>query len=144
MSPTALELVRIERTLLATRGVLLLDKLIISVTLEDRDRQIHGAPVSDWKVDGGTCIPTGTYPIYMRYSPRFQAMRPFIGDVEGFTGILMHEGVSPTDTRGCILVANHFSFTAPHFVTQSQLALNRVMTAIRDLTPDNHGTITIT
>lgn len=62
----------------------------------------------DWskekKVMGKTAIPRGHYKVTLRYSNTFKRKMPFLENVPHFTGIMIHTGNSPEDTRGCILV----------------------------------------
>ena len=64
----------------------------------------------DWsreqKVMGKTAIPCGRYEVKLRYSNTFKREMPFLENVPHFTGIMLHMGNSPEDTRGCILVGN--------------------------------------
>lgn len=52
-------------------------------------------------------IPTGNYRVVMSPSQRFKAMRPFLVNVPGRSGIMIHEGNKPADTHGCILVGRN-------------------------------------
>ncbi len=49
-------------------------------------------------------IPSGTYMIKWQWSNRYQRQMPFLQNVPGFTGIMIHTGNTHCDTRGCILV----------------------------------------
>lgn len=49
-------------------------------------------------------IPTGTYPVIMAPSHRFERNTPHL-DVPGHTAIEIHGGNTATDSEGCILVA---------------------------------------
>lgn len=72
-------------------------------TCEDEIREVAGAPVSAWKVDGATAIPAGTYRIISTDSVRFQERLPLLVDVPGFSGIRIHAGNGIGDTSGCLL-----------------------------------------
>jgi len=52
-------------------------------------------------------IPTGTYRIVFRQSPKFGRLMPYVEDVPNFTGIMIHPGNTARDTRGCILVGDN-------------------------------------
>ena len=62
----------------------------------------------DWrreeKIAGKTAIPTGRYRVVMSYSKTYKRRMPYLLNVPHFTGIMIHTGNSPDDTRGCILV----------------------------------------
>lgn len=68
------------------------------------------------------CIPTGTYDVVMKYSPKFGRLMPTLLDVPGRRGILIHTGNISKETRGCILVG--FSFVT-HSAVSSRLASSR-------------------
>jgi len=89
-------------------------------TLEPRDRGLRrkeGESFDDFslrvkKVKAKTptlptAIPYGTYWTHMRMSPKFRGFRPTLIGVPGFLGILIHEGNTPADTQGCILVGEN-------------------------------------
>ena len=40
----------------------------------------------------------------LRHSPRFGAVRAYLDAVPGRSGILLHEGNTVADTRGCVLL----------------------------------------
>ena len=54
-----------------------------------------------------SCIPHGRYTCRRVRSPRFGETFE-VASVPGRTHILFHRGNTPEDTRGCILVGNHF------------------------------------
>lgn len=55
------------------------------------------------KAKGLIAIPTGTYEVVMSYSRTFKQNMPYLLGVKCFTGIMIHPGNYPHDTRGCIL-----------------------------------------
>lgn len=56
------------------------------------------------KVFGSVAIPVGTFDIVMSPSEKFHQLMPFLQDVHGFSGVMIHPGNYPRDTQGCILV----------------------------------------
>lgn len=108
----------------ATIGSLYIDDVRVCETLEDEIREVHGQPVSAWKVKGQTAIPAGRYRVVMRDSPRFGRRLPWIKDVPGFEWILIHAGNKSADTEGCILVGLD---RGNAFIGRSQMALQRVI-----------------
>jgi len=76
----------------------------ICYTLEDQIREVPGQPVEQWKVEGKTAIPAGTYRVTLEYSPRFGVDTPTLHGVEGYRYIRMHAGNEHEDTDGCILL----------------------------------------
>ncbi len=65
---------------------------------------IDGAQVCFSLEPTALMIPTGTYPVKMLWSPRFERNTPHL-DVPGRTEIEMHGGNVATDSDGCILCA---------------------------------------
>lgn len=85
-------------------------------TLEDEDRGLHQemplTQIKSRKVKGKTAIPKGTYKIQLRISPSFKdkwyakpfgGKMPYLQNVPGFEGVMIHPGNTPEDTSGCIL-----------------------------------------
>ena len=62
----------------------------------------------DWskeqKTQGKTAIPEGTYKVKVAWSPKRKRNVPWLQNVPHFSGIQIHPGNYPNDTRGCILV----------------------------------------
>ena len=83
----------------ATIGELFLDGVHESYTLEDEIREIPGAAVVEWKVDGKTAIPTGKYRIAMTRSPRFGKVLPLLLDVPGSQAFASTPGTRPNTLR---------------------------------------------
>lgn len=54
-----------------------------------------------------TAIPYGTYWTHMRMSTKCRGFRPMLCGVAGFLGVFIHEGNTPGDTKGCILVGEN-------------------------------------
>ena len=77
---------------------------------------------------GTTAIPTGCYPVTMSPSSKFKALRPFLTKVPGFAGIMIHEGNTVKDTKGCILVGEN---TKPGMVLNSRYYIRLICDAIR-------------
>lgn len=88
----------------STPGTLSIDGVFECYTLEDVVREVALRPVSTWKIDGQTAIPTGTYSVVIDFSDRFQRPMPHILNVNGFDGVRMHSGNTAADTEGCILL----------------------------------------
>ncbi len=72
--------------------------------LEDQVRELPGVPVAEWKIQGKTAIPAGTYRVTVDFSNRFQRNMLHILDVPGFDGVRIHAGNTAADTEGCVLV----------------------------------------
>ena len=77
---------------------------------------------------GTTAIPTGCYSVTMSPSSKFKAIRPFLVGVPGFAGIMIHEGNTVKDTRGCILVGENIR---PGMVLNSRYYIRLICDAIR-------------
>jgi len=96
----------------ATSGILFIDGVPFHYTLEDTRRHE--------KVAGSSRIPTGRYPILMRYnSPMADKYRAnhgtdgmmWLQNVPGFEYVYLHIGNTEDDSEGCILVAETISKT---------------------------------
>ena len=94
-----------------TIGRLSLNGEYFSDTLEDKTRDLnHDGDLDDpgeEKVYGETAIPYGRYKITVVKSPKFKRMLPYIHNVWGFEGILIHRGRYPIHTSGCVLVGKN-------------------------------------
>lgn len=86
-----------------TEGLLFIDDLLFSGTLEDRWRDLS----KESKVPGDTCIPAGRYKVEWNYSNRFKKEMPQLLNVPHFEGIRIHAGNTAHDTEGCILLGRH-------------------------------------
>lgn len=71
------------------------EPLLKLVTLEPPHRPAPLKPRS---------IPAGTYDVTLYKSPHHGYLVPLLHDVEDFTGVEIHKGNFPRDTKGCILV----------------------------------------
>ena len=105
-----------------TIGILYVDGVRFSETLEDKDRGLKQtdsySSIRSRKVYGETAIPTGTYEIRMDVvSPKYGAVTwyknlcggkmPRLTGVPGFEGILIHPGNTALDSYGCLLVGRN-------------------------------------
>lgn len=72
--------------------------------------------------DGGVgcAIPEGTFRVQMAWSPHFQTRLAHVEHVPGRTGIEIHDGNTPKDTDGCILVG--VDRLAPDLLGHSEVA----------------------
>ena len=59
------------------------------------------------KVYGKTAIPTGIYDACSYYWPKFKCYVVQLLRVPGFTGILMHNGMTADHSEGCILLGKN-------------------------------------
>lgn len=99
MSTPSYVLKRVSSTSQGTFGVLLdPDGSPICVTLED-----------PWKNNevGRSCIPEGTYECAPHTGTKYKDVW-LVKDVPGRSAILIHQGNTQEDTRGCILVGRRF------------------------------------
>lgn len=123
-----------------TIGRLYVDGVLWFNTLEDTDRGLHSgmgeAYIASKKVPGETAIPRGTYEIVLAktstfknraWAKKYSGLVPLLKDVKGFSGILIHPGNTPKDTRGCILPGHN---TKVGQVTNSTQCYYRLMDEI--------------
>lgn len=109
---------------MASLGLLTLKESPEFFTLEDKMREIPGAPVEQWKVAKATAMPTGRFEIIMDYSERFKREMPHILSVPGFDGIRMHgfgNIATIVNTEGCPLLGWGANMLTPN-VSQSLAA----------------------
>jgi hypothetical protein len=105
----------------------------ICYVLEDKVRQVDGQPVSSWKVQNETAIPTGSYKVSITFSNRFQSKLPLLHDVDGFTGIRIHSGNSSKNTEGCLLVGMTWDGKSD-WIGSSKVAMSSLMPLIENST----------
>ena len=86
------------------------------------------------------CIDKGTYRIGYVYSNMFGRKMPFLLEVNGRTGIMIHPGNYPKDTKGCILVGRNL---AKGSVSKSKYTFQNVDAIIQGIINLN-GSVTIT
>lgn len=106
-----LTLQRTHANELRTWGKLFVDGVFVCYTLEDAVREVRGQPVSVWKVQGATAIPSTTftehpYIVTLENSPRFGSDTLTINDVPRYVGVRMHAGNTEADTEGCVLLGS--------------------------------------
>ena len=92
-------------------GKLYIDGVYFSDTIEDTDRGLDDgmseAEIKQKKVKGETAIPTGTYPVYITWSPKYKKPMPLLERVKGYSGIRIHSGNTAKDTEGCLIVGKN-------------------------------------
>lgn len=92
-------------------GKLYIDGIYQCDVLEDTDRglddKMSEAEILKKKVKGQTAIPSGVYPVYITWSPKYKKPMPLIENVKGYSGIRIHSGNSAKDTEGCLLVGKN-------------------------------------
>lgn len=83
-------------------------------TLEDKVRNLqdlnHDGDFMDpgeGKIMKETAIPCGRYEVTLAYWLKHKRYVPYLHDVPGFTGILIHAGSIAEHTEGCILVGEN-------------------------------------
>lgn len=93
-------LIRVRRVIpseKSTIGEMYFNDVFLCNTLEDTVRP-QGV-----KIFGKTAIPAGTYKIDMLFWQIYNDNYPHLIDVPNFEGILIHPGIVPEHTEGCIL-----------------------------------------
>jgi len=88
-------------------------------------------------------IPTGTYPIKLEWSNRFQRKTPHLQDVPGRTAIECHGGNEAEDSEGCILLAE--KRMSNWFIHESKPATDTIESSLAQAEANSEvNTITIT
>ena len=82
------------------------------------------------------CIPAGTYELKVTWSHAFKRWLPLLMAVPGRSGIRIHAGNIPRDTKGCILVGWRYGKE----LVRSQYTLTELTNQLRR---DETHTITI-
>jgi Family of unknown function (DUF5675) len=119
-----LEVRRNEPTIHSTTGKLAIDGQPQCVTLEP-------PPVADPNGNGYVCIPAGTFPLTIQWSPKFQRQVPHVNDVPGRTAIEIHIGNFPDNTDGCTLVGVDYGDPEqPDYIRLSAVAFAALMTKL--------------
>ena len=119
-----IKVIRKARKATYTIGKVYIDGQYFCDSLEDTDRgatQImpftsQGGNKGYWytpdgsiiqKMPGKTAIPTGRYDVTTYYWEKHKCYVPMLLRVGGFTGILMHNGMTADHTEGCILLGKN-------------------------------------
>lgn len=100
-------------------------------TLEDKYREVDGAPVESWKIEKETAIPKGEYKVTVDFSNHFNRRLPLLVNVPGYEGVRIHPGNTDKDTEGCLLVGDSW---AEDFVGNSRASFEKVFEWIEDAT----------
>lgn len=86
------------------------------------------------------CIKAGTYEIEYQYSKKYGCNMPFLQDVKGRSGIMIHTGNIPSETQGCLLVGRNKVVGAVIESRKTFDSLNDIIEGLMNLT----GKVTIT
>lgn len=132
---------RYEEQPLRVFGKLYIDDVEICDTLEDTDRHLEDhlpdiETLRKKKVYSKTAIPRGKYSIENYWWPKYRNYYPWITNVPGFTGILIHGGMTEEHTSGCILVGTRQGNT----LVKSSEAMKKIREYFKE---HNHGKIEI-
>lgn len=108
----------------ATLGELYIDdSKPFGFTCEDKVR-------SGPKIPGGTAIPAGVYAIKVKRSPSWHRDMPYLDWVPNYTGVMIHPGNGPDDTRGCVLVGCRIDLAA-HRILESRVCFDALFPRIK-------------
>lgn len=119
---TRLRIDRMTFTDKSTIGELFVDDKFFCYTLEDTCR--------NKKIPKMTAIPSGTYRVNMSFSKKMNKFTPELEDVPGFTNIRIHQGNTPLDTEGCILVGRR---RGENTISESGMAFDALNEVIKDM-----------
>lgn len=86
------------------------------------------------------CIKAGTYEIEYQYSKKYGCNMPFLQDVKGRSGIMIHTGNIPSETQGCLLVGRNRVVGGVIESRKTFDNLNDIIRGLKNLT----GKVTIT
>lgn len=94
-----------------TIGKLYIDGVYFCDTIEDVNRDLNkDGDLNDsgeTKIMHKTAIPFGRYQVIVNMSTRFKRLLPRLLNVNGFDGILIHNGVDENSSSGCIIVGKN-------------------------------------
>lgn len=83
-----------------------------------------------------SCIPPGTYDVIKRQSKTFKGWVCELQDVPGRDGVLIHQGNTKKDIRGCILVGLQLgSLVVAEGLMEAVIMSRSAMTRLLDNTP---------
>lgn len=118
-----------------TIGKLYIDGQYFCDTIERRDlglrQEMTLQEILRIKVPGQTAIPYGTYRVLLSFSEKFERSLPFLQDVPGFAGIMIHTGNTEKDSRGCIIVGEN---KAKGMVLNSKKTMEKLLARLRGQT----------
>lgn len=83
-----------------------IDDVYICDVIEPFDSGIYNTDAKDVilsmkKKYGKIAVGYGVYPIALQYSPHFKRILPYLNNVNGFVGIMQHNGNDVSASRGC-------------------------------------------
>lgn len=94
-----------------TIGNVFVDGKWFSNSLEDKDRGLTDdmplSQIKKIKVYAKTAIPYGRYEVKSYFWPKYRKVYPWLQNVKGFTGILMHTGRTADHSSGCLLLGEN-------------------------------------
>lgn len=94
-----------------TIGNVFVDGKWFSNSLEDKDRGLTDdmtlSQIKKIKVYSETAIPYGRYEVKSYFWPKYRKVYPWLQNVKGFAGILIHAGKKADHTSGCLLLGEN-------------------------------------
>lgn len=99
----------------------------------------------------GSAIPEGTFPVSMRWSPKFGMNTPHIDNIPNRSLIEIHYGNTTADTNGCVLVgltrSDNFigrsrdAFTGLYPQIMKALGIGKVFLTVSKEVASNHDAV---
>lgn len=110
MDPEEFKLIRKQNFEKKCIGEMLHENIKLCDTLEPTSRKLNSEMTENFihahKRINETAIPTGRYKLKKMHSVLFKKDKIYLEDVKGFIFIMIHEGNTEKDTKGCICVGN--------------------------------------
>jgi hypothetical protein len=116
---------RLEPTARSTPGLLEINGVHQCYTLEKLPA-FHGQT----NVPEKTCIPAGTYPLVLQWSPRHQCTKPWVMNVPNRSDIQIDVANTADELLGCVAVGQTRGID---WVDQSQLAFDALMRILKGI-----------
>lgn len=119
----------------STCGMMTVDGIFACYTLE-LPKSYQGA----LNVPDKTCIPAGTYPVQIQFSPKHGFDVPWVLNVPNRSDIEIHPANEPSELLGCTAVGQTYSPEVPDWIGNSKAAFASLMAELAKA----NGNISIT